>query len=662
MKTNYNYTRVLIENVKPEVDDGRYPIKRVIGEVVEVEADIFTDGHDLLSAVLRYQRPTNPVWQETPMLLDKNDRWTGKFTIADIGLHRYTIIAWIDHFGSWQHDLKKRVAAAQDVRVHLQVGAQILNELASQVKGSHKKELLKHADLLVSESDPESSVQLALSPELTRLAARYPDRRQATAYEKELTVWVERKKALFSSWYECFPRSCAAEPGKHGTLADCRRLLPELARMGFDVFYLPPIHPIGKTNRKGKNNQTITEPGDVGCPWAIGGAEGGHKSIHPDLGTMQDFSELVSAAEKHGIEIALDLALQCAPDHPYVKEHPEWFKWLPDGTVQYAENPPKKYQDVLPINFDTEQRQELWEELKSIVLFWAGHGVRIFRVDNPHTKPIRFWEWMTHECRQQYPDLIFLSEAFTRPKVMYALAKVGFSQSYTYFTWRNTKIEFIKYMTELSATDVRDFFRPNFWPNTPDILPEHLQYGGRPCFITRLILAATLSSNYGIYGPPFELCIAAALPGKEEYADSEKYEVRFWNCEAPGNLRDIIARVNKIRSANPALQSTWNIRFHEADNDQLIVYSKATADLSNIILVIVNLDPYHVHSGWVTVPLEEFGIDSAESYMVHDLLSDEKYIWQGEKNYVKLDPQVFPAHVLRVNIHLKRESDFDYFF
>lgn len=431
--------------------------------------------------------------------------------------------------------------------------------------------------------------------------------------------------------------------------------------MGFDVLYLPPIHPIGKTNRKGKNNSPVAQPGDVGSPWAIGSEEGGHKSVHPQLGTIEDFVSLVNKAKEYNIEIALDLAFQCSPDHPYVREHPEWFKWRPDGTVQYAENPPKKYEDVLPLNFETENWRELWEELKSIVVFWIEKGVRIFRVDNPHTKPFRFWKWLIEEIKRDYPDVIFLSEAFTRPKVMYHLAKAGFTQSYTYFTWRNTKREFIEYLTELTQTEVREYFRPNFWPNTPDILPEHLQFGGRPAFMMRLVLAATLSSNYGIYGPVFELCVSEALPGKEEYLNSEKYEIRYWDWDQPGNLKDFIARVNRIRRENPALQTTWNLKFFEVDNEYILFYGKVNEDLSNIILVVVNLDPHHTQSGWVRVPISELGIEPNQPYLVHDLLSEDKYIWQGEYNYVELNPHVIPARIFRVRKRLRKETDFDYF-
>jgi len=431
--------------------------------------------------------------------------------------------------------------------------------------------------------------------------------------------------------------------------------------MGFDILYFPPIHPIGKTNRKGKNNSLVAEPDDEGSPWAIGSDEGGHKAVHPKLGTIKDFERLVHKAKEYEIEIAIDLAFQCSPDHPYVKEYPEWFKWRPDGTIQFAENPPKKYEDIVSLNFETDQWQALWEELKSVVMFWIERGIRTFRVDNPHTKPFLFWEWLIKEIKDAYPEVIFLSEAFTRPKVMHFLAKLGFIQSYTYFTWRNTKREFIDYLTELLHTNEREYFRPNFWTNTPDILPEHIQYGGKPASIMRLVLAATLSSNYGIYGPTFELCVNEALPDREEYLNSEKYEVRCWDWDSPGNIKEWIVRINKIRRDNPALHTTWNLKFYDVDNDYLLFYGKATEDLSNIILIVVNLDPFHTQLGWVRVPLAELEIDPHQPYLVHDLLSDDKYIWHGERNYVELNPQISPAHILRVRKRLKRETDFDYF-
>lgn len=653
--------RVVIENVKPEIDEGRFPIKRVIGEKVVVMADIFTDGHDVISSRLLYRREKEKEWREVVLKPLENDRWSGEFVVEEVGIYHYTVEAWVDHFETWQRDLKKRWEAGQDVKVDLLIGANQVEETSKRASEGDQKRLLQFAEAFKGKGKIEKTVSMALSEELMELMGRYPDRRFAAFYGKELAVVVERERALFSAWYELFPRSLSPGTGQHGTFQDCERVLPEIARMGFDILYFPPIHPIGRTNRKGKNNVLETNPDDVGSPWAIGSKEGGHRAIHPELGTMEEFERVILKAKEMGLEIAMDLAFQCSPDHPYVKEHPEWFRWRPDGTVQFAENPPKKYQDIIPLNFETENWKELWEELKSIVLFWIEKGIRMFRVDNPHTKAFSFWEWLIKEIKKDYPDVIFLSEAFTRPKVMYRLAKVGFTQTYTYFTWRNTKRELIEYLTELTQTGVREYFRPNFWPNTPDILPEHLQYGGRPAFMIRLALAATLSSNYGIYGPAFELCIHEALSGKEEYLHSEKYEIKQWNRDIPGNLGDFIVRVNRIRKENPALQKTFNLRFYEVDNETLLFYGKATDDLSNILFVVVNLDPFHTQSGWVKVPIKELGIDPSQPYLVHDLLSDDKYIWQGERNYVELNPQVLPANIFKVRKRLKKETDFDYF-
>jgi starch synthase (maltosyl-transferring) len=590
----------------------------------------------------------------------ENDRWAGEFVVQEAGLYHYSLEAWIDRFKTWQRDLKRNSDAGIVSKTDVLTGAAYIERAAEKASGDDRNRLSQFAEALKKE-DSASALSSDLSEELTDFMAKYPDREFATLYNKPLAVITDRGKALFSAWYELFPRSASMEPGRHGTFQDCERLLPEIARMGFDTLYFPPIHPIGKRNRKGKNNSLMVEPDDVGSPWAIGSDEGGHKSVHPHLGNMEDFERLIKSAEKHGIEVAMDLAFQCSPDHPYVKEHPDWFKWKPDGTIQYAENPPKRYEDIVPFDFESEDWQALWEELKSIVLFWIGKGIRIFRVDNPHTKPFAFWDWLLRETKQECPDAVFFCEAFTRPKVMYRLARAGFTQSYTYFTWRTTKAELTQYLEELTQTEVKDYFRPNLWPNTPDILTEYLQYGGRPAFIIRLVLAATLSSNYGIYGPAFELCVSEAQPGTEEYRNSEKYQLRQWDWENTGSLRDFIARVNRIRKANPALQTTWNLRFHEVTNDYLLFYVKATEDLSNVILVVVNLDPLHTQSGWVSVPVEQLGIDPAKPFLVHDLLSDDKYIWQGSRNFVELNPQVLPANIFRIMQRLKREVDFDYF-
>ncbi len=653
--------RVIIENVKPEIDSGNTTIKRVVGESVVVQADVFVGGHDDVAAGLLYRKASEREWKEVPMRVLGNDRWEGAFTVEELGIYNYTVQGWVDRFQSWRKDLKKKFEANQDIKVDLLIGSELIEKAAGRASGADAEKLRKFARTLRDADDTRNSVSLALSDDVEKLIKSYPDKNSSAVYEKELAVLVDSKKALFSAWYEMFPRSFSSEPGKHGTFKDCENLLPEIAKMGFDILYLPPIHPIAKTNRKGKNNSPTAEPEDPGSPWAIGSAEGGHKSINPQLGTMEDFVSFVKRAKDHGMEIALDLAFQCSVDHPYVKEHPEWFRWRPDGKIQYAENPPKKYEDVIPLNLETESWQELWEELKSIVLFWIERGVIIFRVDNPHTKPSSFWEWLIREVKRDHPEVIFLSEAFTRPKVMYKLAKVGFTQSYTYFTWRNTKRELMDYLTELTQTEVREYFRPNFWPNTPDILSEYLQYGGRPAFIIRLVLAATLSPNYGIYGPAFELLETEAVPGKEEYQNSEKYEIKRWDWNKPGNLRDLIARLNQIRRENLALQTTWNLKFYEINNDNLLCFEKTTEDFSDILLIAVNIDPFHVQSGWVRVPLDELGIAPDSPFLVHDLLSDNKYIWQGEWNYIELNPQILPAHIFRVYRRLHHEKNFDYY-
>jgi starch synthase (maltosyl-transferring) len=578
-----------------------------------------------------------------------SDRWRGEFIVTELGRYCYTLQAWADLFQSWQRDLKKRVEAGQEVSVDLLVGAELVQEASSRASGDVRKRLQSTAAALGGRGNMAGKLRLALDEELARLVSRCSDRRSAATYHRELTVVVDRERTRFSTWYEMFPHSCASKPGRHGTFRDCEERLSYIASMGFDVLYLPPIHPVGHTHRKGKNNSPVAGSQDPGSPWAIGSKEGGHKAVNPLLGTLADFRRLIERARKHSIEIALDIALACSPDHPYVKEHPTWFRWRPDGTVQYAENPPKKYEDTYPFNFETEDWQDLWEELKSIVLFWIEQGVRIFRVDNPHTKPFAFWKWLIDEVKRDHPDAIFLSEAFTGPKIMHHLARLGFSQSYTYFAWRNTKWELTKYFTKLTQPDVREYFRPHLWPNTPDILTEYLQSGGRPAFMTRLVLAATLGASYGIYGPAFELCENRPRePESEEYLNSEKYEIKQWDIDRPDSLKDLIARVNRIRRENPALQSDWCLSFHHVDNEQLICYSKRTEDCENIIVVVVNLDPQNTQSGWVEIDLEALGLDPHQPYELHDLLSDACYLWQGVCNYVELNPQVLPAHVFRL--------------
>jgi starch synthase (maltosyl-transferring) len=640
---------VVIEGVRPEIDGGRFPIKRAVGEKVIVEANVFADGHDVLSCVLLHRKEGALKWIEMPMKPLANDRWLGEFIVTELGRYCYTLRAWVDPFQSWQRDLQEKVDAGQDVSTDLLVGVDLLREAGCRASGDAKKRLQSAATTLSRKGDSASKLRLALDEELARLVARHSGRRCATTYHRELTVVVDRERARFSTWYEIFPRSCAAEPGRHGTFRDCEERLPCIAGMGFDLLYLPPIHPVGHTHRKGKNNLPAAGPDDPGSPWAIGSEEGGHKAVNPLLGTLADLRRLIERAGRHSIEIALELAFQCSPDHPYIKEHPTWFRWRPDGSVQHAENPPKKYEDTYPFDFETEDWQELWEELKSIVLFWIEQGIRIFRVDNPHTKPFAFWDWLIEEVKRDHPEVIFLSEAFTRPKIMHHLAKLGFSQSYTYFAWRNTKWELTQYFKELTQTEVREYFRPHLWPNTPDILTEYLQSGGRPAFMTRLVLAATLGASYGIYGPAFELCENRPRePESEEYLDSEKYEIKQWDVDRPDSLRDFVARVNRIRKENSALQSDWSLSFHRVDNEQLICYSKGTEDRENVIVVVVNLDPHCTQCGWVELDLEALGIDPDQPYEVHDLLSDARYVWQGACNYVELNPQVVPAHVFRL--------------
>jgi starch synthase (maltosyl-transferring) len=610
--------RVVIENITPQVDCGRFPIKRVVGEAVAVEADVFADGHDVVRCVLLYRSERAAEWSRIPMAPIGNDRWTARFVPREMGRYRFTVSAWVDHLATWRRDIAKKQEAAQEVSVDLLRGEQ-----------------LEKAGL-----DDELVIQ----------------------HEPPLEVEVDRERARYSTWYELFPRSAGDKPGVHGTFADVEARLPYVASMGFDVLYLPPIHPIGLKERKAPNNTAGASKEDVGSPWAIGGAEGGHKAIHPSLGTLDDFKRLLAKAGDLDIELALDIAFQCSPDHPYVREHPEWFLKRPDGTIQYAENPPKKYQDIYPFHFETETWSELWTELKSVFEFWIAQGVRIFRVDNPHTKPFPMWQWIIGEVKRSNPDVLFLAEAFTRPKVMYRLAKAGFTQSYTYFSWRNTKAELVQYFTELHKPPVGDFFRPNLWPNTPDILPEFLQFGGRPAFALRLVLAATLGASYGIYGPAFELQEHEPRePGSEEYLDSEKYQLRSWPLDRDDSLRELIARVNHIRRDNSPLHTDRGLRFHSIDNESLIAYSKTTEEGKESLLTIVNLDPHHAHSGWLDLDLMDLGVASDKPYQVHDLLSGARFLWQGARNYVSLDPAHTPAHILRIRRRVRTERDFDYF-
>jgi starch synthase (maltosyl-transferring) len=657
-------SRAVIDALLPVVDAGRFPAKRVAGEPVRIEAHCLTDGHDRLRVVLQWQVLNGTEVHELDMAPLPNDVWWGEFTPPLAGRYRYTVTAWVDHFESWRHALERRQELA-DILSALLVGAELADQAAGRAAGEDAAMLRRWAAQMraaAADGDPIGSEGLkavALEPARIAVACRYPDRTFAATCSLELIA--DRRKAQFSSWYEMFPRSAAPQPGRHGTFRDVEARLPYVAEMGFDVLYFPPIHPIGIVHRKGKNNALAALPEDVGSPWAIGSAEGGHKDIHRELGTLEDFRSLGRKAQQLGIEIALDIAFQCAPDHPYVKAHPDWFKHRPDGSVQYAENPPKKYQDIYPFDFESADWRALWAELKSVFDFWINQGVKIFRVDNPHTKSFAFWEWTIGEINRAHPDVIFLAEAFTRPKVMHRLAKAGFTQSYTYFTWRISKRELTDYFTELTSGPGRDYYRPNVWPNTPDILHEALQLGLRPVFALRLVLAATLSANYGIYGPAFELMESRPRePGSEEYLDSEKYQLRHWDLSRSDSLRYLIARINRIRNENAPLQADHSLRFCPIDNEALIAYLK-TDSSGAAILTIVNLDPYKEQSGWVDLDLSALQLDESEPYQVHDLLGEQRFVWRGRHNYVLLDPARTPAHVFKVRRLIRKEPDFDYY-
>jgi starch synthase (maltosyl-transferring) len=655
--------RVVIENITPQVDCGRFPAKRTLGESVAVEADVFTDGHDAVAATLFYRQESATEWHAVPMSPLGNDRWQGRFAVQSLGRYVFTVAGWVDHLESWRQGLAKKYEAGQDVELDLRQGAMLARAMAERAKDAEARMLNEWANAIAeSVRDREERVVLAQSDAVHQLARRKPDPQTVARHEPALVIEVDRERARFSTWYEMFPRSASNTPGKHGTFADVEALLPYVSDMGFDVLYLPPIHPIGVTERKGPNNTPKASAGDPGSPWAIGAAEGGHKSIHPQLGTVEDFRRLLAKAGERGIEIALDIAFQCTPDHPYVREHPEWFLKRPDGSIQYAENPPKKYQDIYPFWFETPDHKALWVELKSIFEYWIAQGVRIFRVDNPHTKSLAFWEWAIAEVKRAQPDVIFLAEAFTRPKVMYRLAKAGFTQSYNYFPWRNSKREIEAYFTELTSRPVCEFFRANLWPNTPDILPEYLQYGGRPAFMLRLVLAATLGASYGIYGPAYELMEDHAREqGSEEYLDSEKYQQRTWDRNRPSSLEDFITRVNRIRRENAPLQSDLGLEFHQTDNDALLSYSKSNGNGTESVLVVANVDPHYTQSGWVTIDLRSLGLPAETTFQMDDLLSGARFLWRGPRNFVSLDPQHTPAHIFRVRKRTRTEKDFDYF-
>jgi starch synthase (maltosyl-transferring) len=641
--------RVVIERVSPELDCGRHPIKKSVGDSLRIGADIYKDGHDLVSARVLYRGPGDEEWQHGPLdEVFEDERWYGELTLDRIGRWRYTIEAWPDPFRSWRDDLRKRIEASQDIASELLEGAALVKRrLRQRPAGAVEQRLLTAVKVLEDRSlSLEARTAAAFDAALLTDMHGPLEAAAATRYRATLEVVVERELAGFGAWYELFPRSQAAEPGQHGSFADTERRLPELAALGFDVIYLPPIHPIGRSYRKGRNNTQPAAPGDPGSPWAIGNEQGGHTAVHPELGTLDDFGRLVRSARELGMEIALDYALQCSPDHPWVEQHPEWFFVRPDGTIRYAENPPKKYQDIYPLDFWCEDWQALWNACRDVFLFWIDQGVTIFRVDNPHTKPFAFWEWVIGEVQREHPETIFLAEAFTRPKRMRALAKLGFTQSYSYFTWKNSAWELREYLTELAHSEMAEYYRPNFFANTPDILHEYLQHGGRPAFRIRLLLAATLAPVYGIYSG-FELCENVPVrPGSEEYLNSEKYEIRQRNWNAPGNIRGEVARINRIRRENPALQRLSNLRFLHAEYEGILAYWKTAP--RNDLIVVVNLDPHHLHESMIHVPIHELGIGDDEPYLVEDLLTGQRYGWRGARNYVRLDPSDRPGHLFRL--------------
>jgi starch synthase (maltosyl-transferring) len=643
------YPAIAIEDVQPELDGGQWPIKRVVGDTIQVSADIFKEGHDLLQARVIYRPLDETFWLEEGMLLVENDRWSGTFRVDRNTRYVYSVLAFTDTYASWRADLQKRLAAAQDVTSELLEGRRLVEEAAARCTDVDDRGRLEAYVAYWRARDSRSAAELAISEELGQVMDRWPDRSDATRYRNELQLVVDRPAARFGAWYEIFPRSQGTDPTRSATFREAEARLPAIAAMGFDTLYMTPIHPIGTTNRKGPNNTLVAGPHDPGSPYATGSPAGGHEAVAPELGGVEDFLHFQQVARDHGLELALDFAIQVSPDHPWVKEHPEWFYHRPDGTIKFAENPPKKYEDIYPLNFRSPDWKNLWAAWRDVILVWAERGVRVFRVDNPHTKPLAFWEWTIRQVQDAYPDTIFLAEAFTRPKMMRQLAKVGFSQSYTYFTWRNTKSELQDYVTELTRSEMKEYYRGNFFANTPDILPPVLQLGGRSAFRMRLVLAATLSSAYGIYSG-FELCenTPRGTPGTQEYyQDSEMYQHKVWDWDRPGNIVDDVTRVNRIRRDNPALQLYDNVRFSVSDNDQLLVYVKSTQDGSNAIACVVNLDPYWPQAGWLEVPAHEWGIAADQPYVMHDLLSDERYTWRGNWNWVRLDPAVRPAHILR---------------
>ena len=640
-----NQTRIIIENVLPQLDGGAFAIKRIVGQKVKVSASVFSDGHDVVQCAVKFKHQSDKKWQEIRMIASENDEWYAEFKVAKQGVYLYFVEGWVDYALNWQHGTERKIFDGQEVQSELLEGAEYVKEIQKLATQEEQNYLDTVIQFFTSKSDYDKGVKEAISLEITQLFKKYPSRFLANR-SNELQVYVDRQKALFSTWYEFFPRSASQEEGKHGTFKDCETLLPRVAAMGFDTLYFPQIHPIGEVNRKGKNNATQAEPGDVGSPWGIGSQYGGHKTTHPELGTIDDFKSLVKKAKDLGIEVAMDYALQAAPDHPYVKEFPQWFKWRPDGTVQYAENPPKKYQDILPIYFESSDWKNLWKELLDVALFWVEEcGIRVFRVDNPHTKPFYFWGWLIAEIKKKHPDVLFLAEAFTRPKIMNELAKQGFSQSYTYFTWRNTKNELTEYVTELTQSDQKEFYRPNFWPNTPDINPFALQSGNESVYLQKYFLAATLSSSVGIYGPVFEYKVGEPLaPGKEEYLNSEKYEFVKWDWNLQNKITTLITRINSIRKEQTSLQQTNNIVFCPTNNDQVFAYYKFDDEKQNETLMVVNLDPFSTIQTTIRIPVEQLGTTQIQ---VTDLITGNSYYWNQEWNFIELAPEL-PFHLFKI--------------
>jgi starch synthase (maltosyl-transferring) len=636
--------RVVIGDVFPSVDGGRFPAKAVANDPVTVVADVFSDGHDLVAAAVVWEDDDGPT--EVPLVPLVNDRFEGSFTPARPGDVTFRVTGWMDRFGTWRKGALAKIGAGLNVALELREGAELVADAATRAEGDVAARLAEVAERLWDGDAKDVHRDGTAFDALDVAMWQHGDRRPAVESDAYRLI-VDRPRAAFSAWYELFPRSWG-EAGEHGTFRSVVERLDYVAEMGFDVLYLPPVHPIGEVHRKGKENATLAAADDVGSPWAIGSELGGHTTIHPQLGTLDDFHELRRRADQLGLELALDIAFQCAPDHPWAKEHPEWFKHRADGTIAHAENPPKKYEDIYPIDFESSDWPALWEALAGVFRFWMDQGVRIFRVDNPHTKAFRFWDWVIATLRAEDPGVIFLAEAFTRPRVMERLAKGGFTQSYTYFTWRPSAFELREYLTELTSRPLVDYFRPNFWPNTPDILTEQLQEGGPATFRARAVLAATLSSNWGVYGPAFELMEHEPRGTVEEYARNEKYEIRSWDLEAPGSLAPLLGRLNATRRAHPALQRTTGLTFHDASNPALLCYSKATPDGEDVVLCIVNCDSDVHHSGWVHLDLEALHVEAARPFEVADLVTGAAYTWHGADNFVILDPTVFPAHVLKV--------------